>query len=64
MLPSLETEVAIDLRAASRAAVVDEASLALARRLSVGPYEREDLSVFQRIIKADSELKYDQVCVL
>ena len=61
LLPSLETEAVLDLKAAARAAVVDEASLALARRLAVGPYEREDLNVLQRIVKADSELKFDQV---
>lgn len=61
ILPSLETEVVLEMKAASRAAVVEEASRALARRLAVGPYEREELSVFQKIIKADSELNYDQV---
>ena len=60
-MPSLETEVVLDLKSAARAAVVDEASRALARRLAVGPYEREDLNILQRIVKADSELKYDQV---
>lgn len=61
ILPALETELALELKAASRAAVVEEASRVLARRLAVGPYEREESSVFQKIIKADSERKYDQV---
>ncbi len=63
LIPSLETEVVFELKAAARAAVVEEASGALARRLAVGPYEREDLNVFQKIIKADSGsgLKHDQV---
>lgn len=64
MIPALETEVALELKAASRAAVVEEASRALARRLAAGPYEREELGVFQRIIKADSDLKLDQVMVV
>lgn len=63
ILPALETELVLELKAASRAAVVEEASRALARRLAVGPYERQELSVFQKIIKADSELMYDQVCL-
>lgn len=64
VLPALETELALELKAAARATVVEEASRALARRLAVGPYEREELSVFQKMIKADSELKYDQVSVV
>lgn len=61
MFPAFETELVTDMRAAARAAVVEGASKALADRLSVGPYEREELTVFQRVIKADSGLKYDQV---
>lgn len=61
LLPALETEVVFDLKAAARAAVVEEASRAMERRLCVGPYEREDLNVLQKIIKADSGLKHDQV---
>lgn len=61
LLPALETEVVFDLKAAARAAVVEEASRAMERRLAVGPYEREDLNVLQKIIKADSRLKHDQV---
>eukprot|EP00903_Cladosiphon_okamuranus_P017486 g16106.t1 len=64
LLPALETEVVFDLKAASRAAVVEEASRAMERRLSVGPYEREDLNVLQKIIKADSGQKYDQTRVV
>lgn len=52
-----------ELKAASRAAVVEEASACLASRLMVGPYERDDLNVFQKIIKSDSSLKNDQVRV-
>lgn len=51
----------MELKAAARAAVVEEASGALARRLAVGPFEREDLTTFQKIIKGDSKLKHDQV---
>ena len=61
LLPYLETEVVIDLKAAARAAVVEEASRAFERRLAVGPYERDDLTVLQKIIKADSGLRHDQV---
>lgn len=61
LLPSLETEVVFELKSKARAAVVEEASRAMERRLRVGPYEREDLNVLQKIIKADSRLKHDQV---
>ncbi|CAN0556608.1 unnamed protein product, partial [Ectocarpus sp. 12 AP-2014] len=53
------TEVVFELKAASRAAVVEEASACLASRLMVGPYERDDLNVFQKITKADSSLRND-----
>ncbi|CBN78798.1 GTB1; RNA binding / hydrolase, acting on ester bonds, also similar to transcription elogantion facto [Ectocarpus siliculosus] len=64
LIPALETEVVFELKAASRAAVVEEASTCLASRLMVGPYERDDLNVFQKVTKADSSLKNDQVRVV
>lgn len=51
----------MELRSAARSAVVSEASLAFQRRLEKGPYEREELAPFQKIIKTDSTLKLDQV---
>lgn len=62
LIPALETECVFELKADARAAVVEEASLAMEKRLSVGPFEREDLNTFQKVIKADSNLKHDQVC--
>lgn len=64
LIPAFETEVVFELKAAARAAVVEEASGALARRLAVGPFEREDLTTFQKIVKGDSKLKHDQVRTL
>ena len=61
ILPGLEMEVVSELRSAARTAIIQQASDALERRLAFGPYERQELSSFEKIIKADSVLKHDQV---
>ncbi|CAM9648035.1 unnamed protein product, partial [Ascophyllum nodosum] len=64
ILPGLEMEVVSELRSAARTAIIQQASDALERRLAFGPYERQELSSFEKIIKADSVLKHDQMRVV
>ncbi|CAM9633895.1 unnamed protein product, partial [Discosporangium mesarthrocarpum] len=64
LVPTLEKEIIQELQSSARAAVVEEASIALEKRLAVGPFEREDLSVLERLTKADSKTKDDQLRVV